>query len=126
MQDPNTGRHATIPTMPRTHKTQMCIHPCHEEHSRLSYIWQGFLRQEAWRQKKMHMLPILSQLHLFSTYESACNMALDHPLPLPIVVPQFIPLTLTETDLSPMPTFISAKKKYKPVLEDLPAKFHII
>ena len=42
-------------------------------------------------------------------------------------------MTATETDLSPMPTFISAKKKYKPVvhkvkpvLEDLPATFHIL
>ena len=42
-------------------------------------------------------------------------------------------MTSTETDLSPMPTFISAKKKYKPVvhkvkpvLEDLPATFHIL
>ena len=85
----------------------------------------------------------------FSTYESARNMTLRHFRPstvttiscstaysLPATSSYSLPtssMTSTETDLSPMPTFISAKKKYKlvmckvkPVLKDLPAKFRIL
>ena len=86
---------------------------------------------------------------LFSTYESACNMILRHFRPstattISCSIAYYFPATSsyslptsstasTETNLLPIPTFISAKKKYKPVackvkpvLEDLPAKFCIL
>jgi hypothetical protein len=42
IQDPNTGRRVTVPTVPRTRKVPKCMHPRHREHSRLAYDSQGF------------------------------------------------------------------------------------
>jgi hypothetical protein len=42
IQDPNSGRRVTVPTMPRTRKAQRCTHPRHREHSRLAYDSQDF------------------------------------------------------------------------------------
>ena len=42
IQDPNTGKHITVLTRPRSCKAQKCIHPCHNEISQLSSRHQGF------------------------------------------------------------------------------------
>jgi hypothetical protein len=42
IQDPNTGRRVTVPTVPRTRKVPKCTHPRHSEHSRLAYDSQDF------------------------------------------------------------------------------------
>ena len=42
IQDPNTGRRVTVPTLPRTCKVPKCMHPRHGEHGRLVYNSQDF------------------------------------------------------------------------------------
>ena len=42
IQDPNSGRHVTIPTRPRTRKAHKCTHPRHGEHSGFTYDKQDF------------------------------------------------------------------------------------
>lgn len=42
IQDPNTGKRVTIPTMPRARKAPKCTHPRHEEISQAFRRQQGF------------------------------------------------------------------------------------
>ena len=42
IQDPNTGKHVTVLTRPRSCKAQKCIYPCHNKIGQLSSRHQGF------------------------------------------------------------------------------------